>query len=61
MKTLNEIFFFATGVRFKLIDTHLRLEIRVTPFEFATGLLMKTSTWLSATDIKDPAAMKEAR
>ena len=60
MKNFN-VTFSLTGVRFTRIDTRLRLEIRVTPFEFATGLLMKTSAWLNVDDIKNPAAVEEAR
>ena len=60
IKSVKESFF-PTGVRFRLIGTHLHFEIRVTSFNFTTGLLMDKSTWLNATDIKDPAAVEEAR
>lgn len=39
-----------TGVRFKLIGAHLNFEIRVTPFNFTSGLLIKPkemSVWIS--------------
>ena len=59
MKNFKETFLFPTGVRFILIGTHLHLDIRVTPFNFKTGILADKSTWLS--DIKDPDVVEEAR
>lgn len=37
-----------TGVRFRIVDHHIRFEIRTTPFDFTTGELDKSqssSTW----------------
>lgn len=37
-----------TGIRFRLVGTHLNLEIRVTPFNFTSGELFKEkSLWHS--------------
>ncbi|KAK0086908.1 hypothetical protein PV325_002210 [Microctonus aethiopoides] len=39
-----------TGVRFRMVGAHLNFEIRVTPFNFTTGLLIKPSEkskWMS--------------
>ena len=53
-------------MRYRLVGAHLNFEIRITPFNFTTGFLirpMEKSTWLSndATDIKGPAAADKAR
>ena len=63
MKNFNESFLFPTGLRFRLIGTHLHLDIRVTSFNFTTGILTGKSTWLNndTIDIKDPAAVEKAR
>ncbi|XP_043272212.1 uncharacterized protein orion isoform X2 [Venturia canescens] len=55
-----------TGVRFRVVGVHLNFEIRVTPFNFTSGKLIKPlekSRWMSNdnTDVKDSSATEKAR
>lgn len=49
--TVDDLNRVVTGVRFRVTNSHLRLEIRVTDFEYSTGLLknVRHSPWIGNT------------
>lgn len=46
-----------SGVKFRVIGTHLNLEIRINEFDFSTGRIDPTGEWIS-NDNTDQSSVK---